>query len=647
MPQLLFKTKNRDESHRKLEEILASGRHPRAHCQEDPNDNEPYTVWDPSDDPVAPVLTAIEQRLGMRVTGFRLENNGPFEHTDWATLGDVFTFVIGANNSGKSWALRALALLVNAPHAESVLSGTSPVLHLRFGADIAAARDLLAQNDGLWIPRPQDRSEADAASLFWDHLLRQQEFRLYRQYAGMGAGPYWYPEPPYLSANDWVRVSVGDRFRDEACDAMRVLNNESDRARGRFRFFDTRQTDFSQCTDHGTTTLESGGVNLATALARLQGNQPRYTEYMRLARRVLPDLEWISAETSNGAASLWSWLRPPSLAGNEPKIPLSQCGAGIGHVLAILYAAFHEQNGVLLIDEPQAYLHPSACRELVAVLRELRHRGHRYVIATHSTAMLSEALPVDIVAVNRNGSHSELVNITAETVQDALASLPIVGARWSDVFGPDRIVWVEGETEAACLPLVAQSLATGQRGVVFAPLRATGDLKAKKSERAILAFEVYQKVTAHISLAARVCTIVMDKEDLTADEMERLQSRLGRNLLFFPFRMYEDLLRDSDAIAAAICAELPHMEPAGVQLSVAALLDSRAGNSDSALVMGEVFAEASGQTLAYRKVEHGIRITRWLLRNRPPALSRLSQFLGELMGGTTDTTGTRGTRSTT
>jgi len=42
----LFGTGDRDESHRKLEEVLASGLHPLAECREDPNHAEhPFQVW--------------------------------------------------------------------------------------------------------------------------------------------------------------------------------------------------------------------------------------------------------------------------------------------------------------------------------------------------------------------------------------------------------------------------------------------------------------------------------------------------------------------------------------------------------------------------------------------------------------------------
>jgi hypothetical protein len=46
MREKLFGTTDRDASHKKLEEVLAEGRHPRACCTEDPNDPiEPFQVW--------------------------------------------------------------------------------------------------------------------------------------------------------------------------------------------------------------------------------------------------------------------------------------------------------------------------------------------------------------------------------------------------------------------------------------------------------------------------------------------------------------------------------------------------------------------------------------------------------------------------
>lgn len=70
MATKLFSTTDRDGSHAKLEEILATGQHPRAECREDPNDPEPYSVWDDSaapftkpPDPPAPAEPELSEAM--------------------------------------------------------------------------------------------------------------------------------------------------------------------------------------------------------------------------------------------------------------------------------------------------------------------------------------------------------------------------------------------------------------------------------------------------------------------------------------------------------------------------------------------------------------------------------------------------------
>jgi hypothetical protein len=57
----LFGFKDRDEAHRKLAEVLASGTHPRACCVEDPNDSEePYQVH--TDNPTSNAVTTVPSK---------------------------------------------------------------------------------------------------------------------------------------------------------------------------------------------------------------------------------------------------------------------------------------------------------------------------------------------------------------------------------------------------------------------------------------------------------------------------------------------------------------------------------------------------------------------------------------------------------
>lgn len=53
----LFSTVDRDESHRHLEEILATGLHPLAECRVDTQQPEPYEVWSGPREPNLEIIT--------------------------------------------------------------------------------------------------------------------------------------------------------------------------------------------------------------------------------------------------------------------------------------------------------------------------------------------------------------------------------------------------------------------------------------------------------------------------------------------------------------------------------------------------------------------------------------------------------------
>jgi len=67
----LYETKDRDESHRKLEEVLRDGKHTLAECREDPNAELPYQVWSgpvDRDAELAGVLAEADARANTPVT---------------------------------------------------------------------------------------------------------------------------------------------------------------------------------------------------------------------------------------------------------------------------------------------------------------------------------------------------------------------------------------------------------------------------------------------------------------------------------------------------------------------------------------------------------------------------------------------------
>jgi predicted ATP-dependent endonuclease of OLD family len=152
------------------------------------------------------------------------------------------------------------------------------------------------------------------------------------------------------------------------------------------------------------------------------------------------------------------WFIDPITEREDLAIALSQCGTGVGQVLAILYILITSQEPrIIIIDEPQSFLHPGAAKKLIEILREFPQ--HQYFISTHSPEIISSANPSKIVKLQYEDCETKASLIDSRETAEQRSLLAEIGVRLSDVFGADNILWVEGPTEERCLPLILNNLA--------------------------------------------------------------------------------------------------------------------------------------------------------------------------------------------
>ena len=135
-------------------------------------------------------------------------------------------------------------------------------------------------------------------------------------------------------------------------------------------------------------------------------------------------------------------------------MPLEHSGSGIGQVLAILYVVLTSNHSrTVLIDEPQSFLHPGAARKLIELLRA-EFPQHQFVVSTHSPSVINAADPDAILLARNDQTTSTLDQVDMKQASAVRGYLAEVGASLADVYGADRILWVEGPTEEACFPKV-------------------------------------------------------------------------------------------------------------------------------------------------------------------------------------------------
>src|SRR5205807_561938 len=88
-------------------------------------------------------------------------------------------------------------------------------------------------------------------------------------------------------------------------------------------------------------------------------------------------------------------------------IPLAECGTGIGQVLSILYVVLKSEGNIIIIDEPNSFLHPRAAKALVSILRE--DRRNQYIISTHSPEVIVAAEPDRLFVLRFASEKTEVI----------------------------------------------------------------------------------------------------------------------------------------------------------------------------------------------------------------------------------------------
>ncbi|MBT9523411.1 MAG: ATP-dependent endonuclease [Dechloromonas sp.] len=120
---------------------------------------------------------------------------------------------------------------------------------------------------------------------------------------------------------------------------------------------------------------------------------------------------------------------------------------------------------LLLIDEPELYLHPQGVRRLRQALGTLSNAGFQVVFSTHSPLMLSRENAADTVIVNKfpdDGVKTQLplrhaVSTAFADAESQSRTLFELG-NLAEIYFSDRVVLCEGKTDRRLLPLAYQQL---------------------------------------------------------------------------------------------------------------------------------------------------------------------------------------------
>jgi energy-coupling factor transporter ATP-binding protein EcfA2 len=166
----------------------------------------------------------------------------------------------------------------------------------------------------------------------------------------------------------------------------------------------------------------------------------RFDEFRSALVRTWPgmDIERPIIETTHGKPRLHMFCP-------EERIPREIFWAGFGFQVwcqMLTHIIQSRDTALFLIDEPDIYLHSELQRQLIELLRDM---GPDIMIATHSTEIITEAEPDDIVLINKQRNNGR--RIKQSTQLDEVFS--ILGSNLNPILTQlaktRRVVFVEGQ----------------------------------------------------------------------------------------------------------------------------------------------------------------------------------------------------------
>ena len=124
-----------------------------------------------------------------------------------------------------------------------------------------------------------------------------------------------------------------------------------------------------------------------------------------------------------------------------------------------------ESRKVLLIDEPEAYLHPQAVRRIRGALEKLSRNGFQVIFSTHSPLMLNRDGAKHTITVCKTPDQGTIVRkplaeAVSAAIDDSAAQARLIFelGNISEIYFNDKVVVCEGETDARVLKAAYESL---------------------------------------------------------------------------------------------------------------------------------------------------------------------------------------------
>jgi predicted ATPase len=136
-------------------------------------------------------------------------------------------------------------------------------------------------------------------------------------------------------------------------------------------------------------------------------------------------------------------------------LDISIAGRGLQQVLLILAYIYWHKNSIILIDEPDAHLEILRQRQIFTLLKKTaQENGSQVIIATHSEAILDDAVDTNLTLLFLNGTADNMAD--KKDMRNALRTYGIEHYYKAKIH--PRILYIEGSTDIEILRGLASRL---------------------------------------------------------------------------------------------------------------------------------------------------------------------------------------------
>ena len=576
-----------------------------------------------------------------------------------------FNLLVGTNNAGKTTVLDVIDLepSMNEPHrSERTIPkyGGQPMQFSEFEVTLATRFSELRRLVGsyevylpLTAPPNVSLGELEVLNGVLDFAKNDGDLRLTSSF-GHGI------ETVYVAGNDLMRGTANRLSEHKSLTSalLQFIPNQSDPQisvgghdgaqtivgnycqlyRPRiYRFNALRKPGF-QCGPQNSAILDREAVTLPYCINHLQTNDSHGHRLLcDWINRIFPSVKWVQAPPNQGNFDLHCLPLTPEARRDDLATRMARMGAGIGNVIAMLYVVLTSREPqVIAIDEPNAFLHPRALRELLAIL-EAEGKQHQFILTAHSADVLTAVTARSISLLEFDGVATTIKHVGSKDLHALRGGLADLGIRMTDLHAKDHVFWVEGQTEELVMPELLR-WACPEVAAATSVLRVerTGTFSKKGIDPEEIV-KIYERLASSSALVPPMVCILLDGEKRSAQSKGDMESASQGKLRFLDRRMLENYLLHPKAVVAALL-ELGQkvteddVDDALCKALGLPALPSEPIDADGATTLALVFSALSGTSLEFRKTRDVPALVTWILQNDPEYLAPLRDCLRKSFG---------------